>query len=303
MKVISSLGHAVMPQEANPELFAFLRREAPDLVFNIAEGSGDDGRESQVPAILDFLGIPYTFSGVLASAMTLNKGFCKKILLQDGILTPDFAILNSEDELETVRLKLPLFLKPVHEGSSIGISRESLVFTREALCKRFRHLKRRFRQPVLVEEYVDGREFTIGVVGNLKPVIMMMEVSFERCQSPNGRFYTRSLKDVDTHLPTYTSPPRLPVHIRKRVETLALRVFRALNLRDVCRIDVRMDRENRVYVLDVNPLPGLTPEYSDLPKMAEAYGFDYLWLISSIMDAAVNRYGLGKRRARLAVRR
>jgi D-alanine-D-alanine ligase len=252
-----------------------------DLVFNIAEGLTGFGRESQVPALLEAYGIPYTFSDPLVCALTLHKGMAKHVARGCGIPTPSFALVATRDEAAAVTLPLPLFVKPVAEGSSKGVTARSLVETRAALVEMCAELLERYRQPVIVEEFLSGREFTVGVLGTAATARAIATLEVVLRDGADAAGYSYRNKTEWQNLVDY----RLlePSPLRAEVEGVALATWRCLGCRDAGRVDVRLDGAGQAQMLEVNPLAGLTPGYSDLPIMAELAGIDYRTLIGEIL--------------------
>ena len=282
---LESLGHEVVRIGHVRALAARLvAGERWDLVFNIAEGVAGFGRESQVPALLEAYEQPYTFSDPLVCALTLHKGMAKHVARGCGVPTPDFALVTSVAEAAAVTLSPPLFAKPVAEGTSKGVTAKSLVTSREALVEICTDLLAEYRQPVLVETFLPGREFTVGVLGTGSDAraIATLEVVL-RDGADEGVYSYRNKaqwqKLVDYGL---LAPGRL----REEVEHVALATWRCLGCRDAGRVDVRLDGRGRPQMLEVNPLAGLTPEHSDLPIMAALAGMDYRTLIGEIVQHA-----------------
>jgi len=261
-----------------------------DLVFNIAEGLSGFGRESQVPALLEAFEIPYTFSDPLVCALTLHKGMCKQVARGCGIATPDFAVVATPAEAEAVDLPLPLFVKPVAEGTSKGIDVNSVVTNRDALVARCADLLRRFEQPVLVERFLPGREFTVGVLGTGGDAKALGTLEVVLREAADAKVYSYRNKAEWRQLVDY----RLlePGVLSTAVESLALAAWRSLGCRDAGRVDVRLDAEGEPQLIEINPLAGLTPGHSDLPIMADLLGMEYRQLIGSILACAVRRLGL-----------
>lgn len=257
-----------------------------DVVFNIAEGLYGFGREAQVPALLDAYGIPYTFSDPLVLALALHKGMTKHVMHALGIPTPDFAVVETLCELELVRLPLPLFAKPVAEGTSKGISAASKIHTQQELRTVCSHLLHTYRQPVLVETFLPGREFTVGMVGtgSRARALGVMEVLLLEAAEPEVYSYANKA--------LYTARVRYRlVHdtLAARAMEVALRAWRGLGCRDGGRVDLRCDAQNTPYFLEVNPLPGLHPEHSDLPILCRLLGMRYTELIGLMMESALER--------------
>ncbi len=260
-----------------------------DLVFNIAEGMYGVGREAQVPALLDAYRIPYTFSDPLVLALTLHKGLTKTVIRAAGIPTADFAVIEDPADLQSLDLPPPLFAKPVAEGTGKGISESSRVDTHERLSLLCTKLMHEFRQPVLVETYLPGREFTAGIVGtdNDAAVIGVMEVLF-RNHHEGEKIYSYHSKSNYEELIDYVIPEREVVQARS---DLALAAWRALGCRDGGRVDIRMDSLDRPNFIEVNPLAGLNPVHSDLPIICRLLGIPFQDLIARILDSAMQRIG------------
>jgi D-alanine-D-alanine ligase len=262
-----------------------------DLVFNIAEGVAGFGREAQVPALLEAYGIPYTFSDPLVCALTLHKGMAKHVARGHGVPTPDFALVTTADDVAAVGLPLPLFAKPVAEGSSKGVTAKSLVTTRAELTAVCTDLLERFRQPVLVEEYLRGREFTVGILGTGHAARALATLEVILLAGADAAGYSYRNKTEWENLVEYGLLE--PGSLRTEVEHVALAAWRCLGCRDAGRVDVRLDGAGRAQLIEVNPLAGLTPGYSDLPLMAERCGMGYRALIGEIMRCTQARLGLG----------
>jgi D-alanine-D-alanine ligase len=259
-----------------------------DLIFNIAEGVEGRNREAQVPALCELLGIPYTGSDSATLAIALDKALGKKVLLQHDILTPRFQVMESARERLSPDMRFPLIVKPNAEGSSKGIGSTSVVDTEEELRAAVKLIVERYRQPALVEEYIAGREFTVGLLGDKRPrVLPPMEIKFKK---GDGRpVYDYAVKQEWEEHVYYECPAKLTEVEQKAMEKIARATFWALDCRDVARVDLRMDAEGRIYVLEVNPLPGLTPGYSDLVLIAQAVGMEYDQLIAEIMQGGLRR--------------
>jgi D-alanine-D-alanine ligase len=257
-----------------------------DLVFNIAEGLSGFGREAQVPALLDAFGIPYTFSDPLVLSLALHKGMTKHVVRDLGVPTPDFAVVQTESDIDLVRLPLPLFAKPVAEGTSKGISATSKIRTPEELRTVCGYLLRLYRQPVLVETFLPGREFTVGIVGtgNQARALGVMEVMLLDDAEPGVYSYTnKALYETRVQY-------RL-VHgaLATRAMDIALHAWRGLGCRDGGRVDLRCDLDETPSFLEVNPLPGLHPEHSDLPILCRLLGISHTELLATIMESACQR--------------
>jgi D-alanine-D-alanine ligase len=257
-----------------------------DMVFNIAEGLRGFGREAQVPAILEAFDIPYTFSDVLVLSLTLHKGMTKRVIRDLGIATPDFAVIETEDQIAGIRLPFPLFAKPVAEGTGKGITAASKIETREALERACRSLLTAFRQPVLVETFLPGREFTVGILGTGTDAFAteIMEVVLK--PQAERDVYSYFNKENFTALVEY----RLVDDSEARqAGKTALAAWRGLGCRDAGRMDLRSDAAGRPNFMEVNPLAGLHPRHSDLPIIFGLMGKTFSHLIDLIMRSAIKR--------------
>jgi D-alanine-D-alanine ligase len=257
-----------------------------DLVFNMAEGLHGIGREAQVPALLDAFELSYTFSDPLVLALALHKGMTKHVVRSLGIPTPEFTIVDTREDLESVALPWPVIAKPVAEGTSKGISGTSKVSSPTALEAVCTALLNRFRQPVLVETFLSGRELTVGIVGTgtRARALGAMEVLLQAKAEPEIYSYANKVG--------YASRVRYALvseTLAEQAMDLALRVWRGLGCRDGGRVDLRCDAQGLPYFLEVNPLPGLNPDHSDLPILCRLLGLPYDALISSIVDSALQR--------------
>lgn len=257
-----------------------------DLVFNICEGMNGMGREAQVPAILDAFEIPYTFSDAAVLSIALNKMLTKRIVRDLGVATADFAAVESEEDIEQVRLSYPLFAKPIAEGTSKGIGMSSKITDASGLKAVCLDLLNRFRQPVLVEEYLPGREFTAGIIGTGRDarVIGVIEVLIR--DNKSDAIYSFENKENFEERVEYVKADDEAFRI---CEEMALRVWRGMGCRDCGRMDFKMDSKGRMNFMEVNPLAGLNPVRSDLPFICRFYGISYQELIGMIMASAAKR--------------
>jgi D-alanine-D-alanine ligase len=264
-----------------------------DLVFNIAEGYGTRSREAHVPSALEMLGVPYTHSDPLTLALTLDKAMAKRVVASVGVPTPRFAVVESVEQLADLPLTFPLIAKPLCEGSSIGVRKHSRVTDRRSLRDLVATLLRDYCEPVLVEEFCSGPEFTVGILGTgaSARVIGSMEI-VPRRGSVAEFVYSLEVKRNDLEEVEYQAPPRRPAALVRAIEDVALAAYRALACRDVGRVDIRLDKEGRPQFLEANPLPGLNPAHGDLVLLARAYGFSYTELIGHIVREARARLGL-----------
>ena len=289
---LESAGHTVRLVEATDELPHWFLTHTVDLVFNIAEGRHGESRESQVPALLESLGIPFTGSTSLTLALALDKTKTKQLLAFEGTPTPRWQLFSSPEDALTRALRFPLIVKPNREGSAIGIWRESVVCDEPSLRRQVASIARRYRQDVLVEEFVEGTELTVGVLGD--EALPVLEIDFTPCRPSGEFFYSWRMKEFqgDASLglnPALHCPARLDPATTARVQHVALRAHRALGCRDLSRTDIRLSRDGVPYVLEVNPLPGLHPQDSNFPIMTGAAGLSHPALIQRIVELAMSR--------------
>ncbi len=262
-----------------------------DLVFNICEGLEGVAREAQVPAILDLYRVPYVFSDALVLALTLHKGMTKRVVRDAGVPTSDFCVFECAEDLENLSFGAPYFIKPVAEGTGKGCSAKSVVRNRTALAAACDELVARFRQPVLIEPYLGGREFTVGITGTGRHarIVGSMEIVLLANAEAGGYSYDNKSQYEDrvVYRPCY--PEKDPV--AAAADRVALDAWRALGCRDGGRVDIRCDAGQNPMFLEVNPLAGLNPKDSDLPILARMARISYTELIGRIMDSAVARTG------------
>ena len=282
---LASLGHTVDSIGGVKNLSTCLTAgDRWDLVFNYAEGMFGFAREAQVPSLLDAFEIPYTLSDGLVFALTLHKGMTKHVVRGLGIRTPDFAVVSSPSELANVSLPYPLFVKPVASGSSVGVSAASHVTNAASLTATCRDLIERYRQPALVETFLPGREFTVGIVGTgaRARVIGVLEVTLTGDAEAHGYSYANK-KQVNARYQLVDDRPA------SEAADIALHVWNGLGCRDLGRVDCRCDGDGRPHFLEVNPLPGLHPVLGDLVILAGLAGVSYTELIDSVIASAAER--------------
>jgi D-alanine-D-alanine ligase len=260
-----------------------------DLVFNIAEGMIGIGREAQIPALLDAYGIPYTFSDPLVMSLTLHKGMTKRVIRDAGVPTCDFAVVEHPDEIALVRFGPPYFIKPVAEGTGKGVSPKSIVRRRKDLPEACRLLLETYRQPVLVERFLPGREFTTAVIGTGRQaeVLGTMEVLLLAAAEP--QVYSYHNKENSEALVRYRLMQPADDPLVADVEGIALRAWRVLGCRDAGRLDLRCDKRGRPQFIEVNPLAGMHPEHSDLPIICGLVGVSFERLVARIVASAEQR--------------
>lgn len=290
-EAIASYGHDVTDLEATPELPQILAHTPVDIVFNIAEGFRGRNRESQVPALLELLDIPYTGSDPATLALALDKALAKKIVREAGIVTPAFQLMTTgKERLDKQFSAWPLMVKPVAEGSSKGVLKKSVVQNESELREVVREMVSRYGQPALVEEFIGGREFTVGLLGERRPrVLAPMEIVFMDKSDKTPVYKFEDKLEANDRI-RYEAPAKLDPGQMERLKAAARGAFMALGCRDVARIDFRMDDKGRFCFIECNPLPGLTPGWSDLVLIAQGEGIDYRTLIGEIMAGAIRRY-------------
>jgi D-alanine-D-alanine ligase len=304
---LSQLGNVVR-LEATEDFPERLRQTRPDIVFNIAEGSRGVNREAHVPAICEFFGIPYSGSDPFTLTLCLDKAKTKETLSFHGIPTPPFAVVENLGDIEslTADLALPLFVKPLHEGSSKGITDSNLCWDRDHLVKQTKFLLENYGQPVLVEEYLPGKEFTCAVLGNgdeatVLPIVGMNFESLPKGALPIYSFDAKFVWDrPEKPLEIFECPARITKELQESIERVTLDAFRVLGCRDWARIDVRLDAAGNPNVVEVNPLPGILPDPADnscLPKAARAAGIGYDELLQSCLKSAAARQGVDLNRS------
>ena len=254
-----------------------------DMVFNIAEGLYGDGRESVVPAILDQYKIPYVFSGPVIMGLSLNKHLAKLIVAAAGVPVSPGYLISQLSDLDKLSLNYPMFVKPVSEGTGKGITEKSLVNSQDELRKMVEWVLNEFHQPALVEEYLPGREFTVGIIGYGKEAVVIggMEVI-----CANNLPYSVEVKENYQNYCTYKT---LDNDIIDECKSVALRAWKALDAVDAGRVDLKADRSGRICFIEANPLAGLNPVHSDLPILSRMYGIQYQTLMEMIMKAAMKR--------------
>ncbi len=291
---IAALGHKAICLGGGRTFLERIRRTPVDLVFNLAEGSKGRNREAHIPALLEMLDIPYTHSDPLTLAVTLDKEMAKRIVMSEGIPTPAFKLIRKERDAEQIGLPFPLFVKPAYEGSSKGIRSHSRVDDEEALTREIYRLLGDYGASVLVETFLPGREFTVGILGNGSPYVLgIMEVAPSEGSVEDFVYSITVKREIDERA-RYSCPPNVAPRLLRRIEEVALDSYRVLGCRDVARIDIRLGEDGTPCFLEANPLPGLAPGYSDLVTIAECMGWSYKQLIGAILCHAFERYRIGE---------
>jgi D-alanine-D-alanine ligase len=266
-----------------------------DGVFNFCEGLRGVAREAQVPALLEAFDIPYVFSDPFTMSLTLDKAMCKRIVRDFGVPTPDFAVIEQLEDADKIKLDYPLFLKPVAEGSGKGIDSDSKVEDASAMKRCTDRLLRKFKQPVLVERFLPGREFTVGITGTGRDAAVLGVSEIVKKSNYVGDAYGFENKEYWQDKVDIVGAPAAEA---KAAGEVALAAWRCLRCRDGGRVDIRCDASDKPQFLEVNPLAGLRSGYSDLCFIAEREGLSHQQLIEKIMDSFLKRYpALAARRA------
>lgn len=300
----------VVRLEANEAFPQRLREARPDIVFNIAEGLHGPSREAHVPAICEFLDLPYTGSDPLALCLGLDKRRAKEAFRARGVRTPDFVVLGDVAAGQSVRafdlradFALPAMVKPLFEGSSMGIAEASFCETREAVERRARHIVDEYGQAALVERFLPGREFTVAILGNGRSAraLPIVEIAFQALPAgavPIYGYEAKWLWDTpDDPLEMFECPADVDAVLAHAIEAQALGAFHALGCRDWSRVDLRLDDEGAPHVIEINPLPGILPDprqNSCYPKAARAAGLSYPDMLVAVLDAALARHGISR---------
>lgn len=262
-----------------------------DIVFNISEGICGRNRESQVPILLEMKGVPFVGADALSLGISLDKIIAKKIFLAEGIPTPKFFEIRPDDSaLNIDHLCFPLIVKPRFEGSSKGLSEASRVETTEELKKQVDYIIRVYKQPALVEEFIQGEELTAAIIGNDPPQVMpLVQIKIDGRLKLNDKFYT--FAHIKSDRLEYVCPARINHHLKKEIAELAIKTYKAIECHDFGRIDFRVDGKGRPYVLEINPLPSLSSE-DIFMVVARACGLSYTEIIGRILKSALKRYNL-----------
>lgn len=307
-------GHTTTFIQADRDLPYALREEQPDICFNIAEGLGGDAREAQVPALLEMLKIPYTGSRVLTNGISLDKTLTKRIWRDRRLPVAPFQEFVTGDETLRAELKFPLFVKPAREGTGMGVDLKAICTNEKDVRERVQYIISMYQQPALVEAFLPGREFTIGILGRADAKLYSRHpewyekdgfhrfpvLELDTKNSTATWVYTNEAKSKEVGAdgsPGYFCPAEVEPELEKKLKYLALRAHQLLNTLDVSRTDIRLDEEGNPRVMEINTLPGLTPDYSDLCLQAKAEGIQYADLVLEILYLGASRWGMLEPRA------
>jgi D-alanine-D-alanine ligase len=302
-------GHHTIFIQADANLPYTLRDEKPDICFNIAEGISGDAREAQVPALLELLKIPYTGSRVLTNGISLDKTLTKRIWRDRRLPVASFQEFNVGDEPLRTDLEFPLFVKPAREGTGMGVDMNAIVKNEQELRERVGYIINTYQQPALVETFLPGREFTVGILGRSDARLYsrhpewyekdgfhrfpILELDMTRSVTPMVYSQAAKSKDVgEEGAPGYVCPAEIEPELEKKLKHLALRAHVVLNALDVSRTDIRLDVRGNPRLIEINTLPGLTPNYSDLCLQSAAEGIRYEDLILDILYLGASRWGM-----------
>jgi D-alanine-D-alanine ligase len=295
-------GYSTQAVEADENIISSLRKINPDFIFNIAEGLVGDLRESYVPMICERIGIPFTGSSPLTLAICLNKARTKEILSFYGIPTPVFKLIRGEKDYDSIKyLRFPIIIKPVSEGSSKGIYEDSFVETKKEAKNIIEKKIKKYKQPVIVEEFLTGDEYTTALWGNGESVevLPIIAINFDGLPSVSKKIYSYEAKWIwdrpENPIEIFKCPAEIPKQLKKTIELTAKNAYTALDVKDWCRIDIRLDKNGIPNVLELNPLPGILPDPNDnscFPKAARAAGYDYKQMINEIIKISRERYGI-----------
>ena len=279
--------------EADTTLPLRLQETPVDIIFNIAEGLRGRGREAEVPAVLTMFNIPFTGSDETTLCLALDKALCKRVLSTYRIRTPKYRVFTKDDHRLNINFSFPCIVKPNAEGSSKGISDVCIARNKEELKSLVTNNIKAYGQDMLVEEFISGREFTVGVLGNGDDVHVFSPMEIIYLKNDNEfNIYSYNVKQDYKKLIRYECPPNLDKSIEEEMIATAKKIFKVLHCHDFSRIDFRLNEEGKPYFIEINPLPGLAPGYSDFPMLAEFCGMDYVTLVRNILNNALHRNGL-----------
>ena len=272
-----------------------LEEESPDIVFNIAEGRTGRSREALIPAILEYYGIPFTGSDATALCVAMDKAIAKRIVSGCGLATPAFMVIEHGAREPPSGLPFPVLVKPNAEGSSKGVHDDCVAEDAKHLRSIIDRMMIDCKGDLLAEQYIDGREFTVGILGNGKGIRVFepMEIIYRKL-SGQYKVYSYEVKQNYKEYVSYKCPPDLPGEMIEKIKRDAETIYKALGCLDLARIDFRLSDYGQLFFIELNPLPGLAPGYSDYPMLASFNGIEYDNLIRMIIDCAMKRYGMKK---------
>jgi D-alanine-D-alanine ligase len=288
-KALTSAGYKVVRIGNARNLLSSLSGLEVDIVFNIAEGLQGRNRESQVPILLEMQGVPFVGSDALTLGITLDKIIAKKMFIAHNIPTPKFINVYNPCEIDGISIKFPAIVKPRFEGSSKGINDNSIVRDRETLLRQSQWLIDTYKQPALVEEFIEGKEFTVVILGNTDAkALPVVQICIDGNLELGNSFYTFSR--IHSTTLDYICPAQISKDLEEKIKKVALDAYYAVECRDFGRVDIRLDAQEQPYVLEVNPLPSLST-VDVFPVVAKAIGTSYDDLIVEILRHGLKRYG------------
>lgn len=299
---LTSGGHEVTEIECDRDAYEKLKALNPEFVFNVAEGFSGSSRESQIPSMLEMLNIPFTGSDSVTIGICHDKSRCKEILSYYKIPNSKFFITDAIHKISD-KVSYPKFVKPLHEGSSKGIYNSSLVRNSTELRNEIQRIRECYNQPSLVEDYLDGKEFTVAMLGNGDDVrvLPLVEINLESVPEGFNKIYSYEVKwffdTRENKLDIFRCPAEIDQELYGKIEEICKAAYKVLRIRDWARIDVRLDRSNNPNIVEINPLPGILPDPADnscFPKAAREYGLDYNTMINAVLGCAVERERINK---------
>jgi len=276
---------------ADDNIINQLKAENVDLVFNLCNGIQGTSKLAQLPALLEFANIPYTGSSILGHTLAINKIYSSSIFKATNIPTPKFIPIYHVNQFNSLEIEFPILVKPSDEGSSRGIHQDSLVFDMDSLIKKVSEELQIYNPPIMLNEYIEGREFSIGIIGNGEDITVLTIQEVDLSNLPDGfkKFYSFEVKAYHKDKTVYHIPPKLTEEESELLINTAKKAYRVLGLRDYARVDIIL-KDGVGYVLEINSLPGLMKGKSSLYRMAEATDLGYEGLIFKIVDTALKRY-------------
>lgn len=284
---LKELGYQPEIIEAGPSLLADLKARSPKAIFNLATGYNSKREQANIAAMLELSGIPFTGSSFHAHVIGLHKHLAKMMFSAYGVATPGFRVIDTrlDRTMDTLQgMSYPVIVKPASEGSSVGISESSVTKDPNTVMALVDELLSSLGPPVLVEEFVSGREFTVAILGHEKPMVLPVEeIIFDV-----GLMFTYGVKCRDQV--TAVCPAEISGELRDKIQAAALGAFKAVGCRDIARVDIRLSEQEVPYVLEINTLPGLMPEYSEVPRICRQVGMSYTQMIKTILDGALSRW-------------
>ncbi|MDR7869366.1 MAG: ATP-grasp domain-containing protein [Tissierellaceae bacterium] len=293
IKEILSKKYVCIDLVVDENIMNTLKNEKVDLVFNLCNGINGFSKLAQIPAMLEFANIPYTGSSILGHALAINKILSSTVFKSKNIPTPNYISIDSMSDLERTDMEFPILVKPSDEGSSRGIHQDSLVYNKEDLTKKVKNIINTYTPPIMLNEYIEGKELSIGIVGNNDDITILPIQEIDMSNLPDGllKFYSFEIKSYYKSHTQYHLPARITHEEKEKIEKAVLKAYKSLSLKDYARVDIIL-KDGIPYILEINSLPGLMKNKSSLYRMAEASELGYEGLVFKIVDAALKRYGM-----------